>query len=89
MIHGLIGSISALDVIKYVKKVNPKCRVVVDTDFYNSKNKFNQGFLRLKKRKIKNLQESQKEFIMLPPHVKNMLLTIIQFQSTNYLFTTR
>lgn len=56
MIHGLIGSLSALDVIKYVKKVNPKCRVVVDThqDFYNSKNRNSiKGFLlRLVRRKL-------------------------------------
>lgn len=38
MIHGLIGSVSALDVRKYIEKTNRKCIVVADIhqDFYNS-----------------------------------------------------
>lgn len=37
MIHGL-GCISVLQVIKYVKKINPKCTVIADNhlDYYNS-----------------------------------------------------
>lgn len=37
MVHGL-GSVSALQVVKYLKKVNPKCVVIADNhmDYYNS-----------------------------------------------------
>ena len=38
MVHGLIGNLSALQVRKYIKKINPNCIAVADIhqDFYNT-----------------------------------------------------
>lgn len=43
MVHGFIGSVSALQICKYIERIRPECRVIVDIhqDIYNSMNNKN------------------------------------------------